>query len=1062
VAQLTFAQERIVSGIVSDNAGIPIPGVSVLIKGSKTGVQTDFDGSYSIKATPTSILVFSYVGLITKEMTASSTKVNVKLSSNTMQLENVVVTTVGIKKSARELSFATQQLKGADLQKARSVNVSSAIAGKIAGVQVLTQAGSKLGSAGSIRIRGNIGLTDKSAMYVVNGIQGIDPNSINMDDVETLDVLKGPSATALYGQRADAGVILITTKTGKGKGAMSASYNTSIEVDDVQIVAKYQNKYGGGSSSQFSTFIFNPANHPAEWQVLDGKRYHDFEDDSSWGPKYDGGEYIPWQAFYRGTEYSNKTVKYEAQPDNIKNFYDQAVTLVNGISVNQSGDSYNAAINYTNRDQKGILPGTSLKSNQFSLDLTLKLTNKFTTRTNYNYTNRERLGEFSDGYRGSGSGGSFNQWFQRDVDTRILRNLDYVRADGKTATWNIHNPLKTSTESEIALGNYWANPYSNYSTRAIKENYENTFGFVDLNYKFTDHINATGTFSRNEKTFYKSDKMPVSVQNSANQTGIKNFFGNENNRELENNLTFLVNYDQKFGYFGIKANIAGNIRDNYYYSFAGATRDGLIIPDFYALSNSKTTVPASVYNEQKQVRSIYGSLSLDYKNMLYLNGTLRRDYSSALNPTNNGFTYPSLGGSFIFSELTKDFFPALNYGKLRAGFGQVGSDLKPYELNPKYGASTPYSSSNPNLNYTGVAVDANIIVPINTSIEYGVDLKFLNNRIRVDYTYFDETRENEIQYVSVSSGSGSGSLLTNAGSFSRKGHELTIGLTPIKTENFTWTMENNWATVKSMVLAINDQVDEISTSYGGYVSFTHTEGKEWGQLKGNAYQLINGQRVLNTDGTYATTKNQYFGSILPKYNGGMSNVFTYKNFSLAATVDYQKGGQSYSLSRMFGTSSGITERTAGVNPLGNEERAPLDLDSNGKPTSTSGGVFITGVNPDGTAVTKYMEGQIYYQQFNNNLVTEENIIDLSYIKLREISFSCNAGKKTLNQLKIFTDASFTLYARNLAILYKDKKNDIVDPSMISNSTSVSNPTAYFEGMQLPGTKTYGFSLKLNF
>lgn len=1046
VVQITFAQEKTISGTVSDTSGT-LPGVSVLIKGTNKGTETDINGKYSIKAKEGDVLRFSYIGYKNLERkVGTSNNINITMLEDASVLEEVVITALGIKRSAKSLPFSSQPIKGEELQKARESNVANAIAGKIAGVQVRSQAGAKLGSAGAIRIRGSIGLTDNDALYVVDGVPGININDVNMDDVESINVLKGPNASALYGQRAANGVVVITTAKGKKGDDFKVSFNSSIEIDKVNITADYQNEYGGGTDSNWRTYTWSNL-HPEEWKSLNGMRYHDFTDDASWGPKFDGGEYITWYTLYPGTSKTGQTGTYSARPNNIENLYDNAVNLVNSVTINKSGENYTSRVNYTNRDVEGIIPGTTSKRNQVSINLNLDLTEKLTFGTSVNLSNSEINGDFGDDYGSVGS--AFNQWFHRDVDANVLRELNVISGNGRIPTWNLRrNPTATTAGNDVTVGNYHLNPFA-YSTRQKNiANRESLYGNFNLSYEVNENITLTAKYNRKAINFKQENKTPKIIETAAVQSGIFNSYSLDLWRNVENNYEFMANYKNKFGKFGLDVNVGGNIRDNYFDRMSASSGSGLQIPDFYSLANSVDPVTPTEFMSKKQVRSLYLTASADYEGFLFLEGALRNDISSALPANANSYTYPSIGTSFLFSEFTKDIFEELSYGKLRAGWAQVGSDINAYDLTRGFGSSNPYDSSNPVLNITNTLVDPNIIVPLNESFEIGTDLRFFGNRLGISYTYFHETKDDEIQSVSISPSSGYSSYLTNAGSFKRTGHELTINATPVKTDDFTWTTALNWSTVDSQVISVNDQVDEIARrGYWALFYFTQTEGKEWGQIKGTAFKRdADGNKIINADGSYVTEADHYFGSVLPDFVGGLSNTFTYKNFSLSASVDFQKGGLFYSLSSQWGSYTGLYAETAAINDKGNNVRDAV---------SAGGGVRVDGVDATtGQPSTVYRSSISHYQDFFNKRLTEKNLYDASYIKLREVTLNYNLPENVIKKIGFIDSFSLSVYGRNLGLLYKHKDNPHVDPSIISQN--------FGEYGQQPGTRTFGTSLKISF
>jgi TonB-linked SusC/RagA family outer membrane protein len=1072
VTQLTFAQERAVSGIVSDNAGMPLPGVSVLIKGTKTGTQTDFDGKYSIRATPTQILIFSYIGMKTQDITAGSSSVNVKLKDDSVELEGVVVTALGIKKAEKTLTYASQTVKAKELNITQDANIKTAIAGKVAGVQMVGQAGAKLGESGKIRLRGAISLTsDNDPLYIVDGVPVSDPNVIDMENVASVNVLKGPNATALYGQRADAGVIIITSKSGKGK-KIEVSIISATTFDKVAYLPKYQNEYGQGYSGddEWATFNFatNP-NNPSEWASLNGQKYVGTPDaDSSWGPKFDGSDYIPWYAWYPGSPYSGKTAKWEAQKDNIKDFYNTGVTKKQGISISGGTENFNARFSYTNLNQSGIIPNSDLNKHLLSVRLDANLTEKFSIGSTVNYTTQETVGDFNDDYSNQTSG-SFNSWFGRDMNTRKLRELSDLRThNGYSASWNWSGPkvyanslaANDPTDQGGQKPVFWFNPYY-WLNQFRNENSRNQFvGDIHGDYKFNSHWSTNFSVSRNQTENKGFWKLPFDVQYSSdldagNMKNI-NSFGRTSSTAIEDNYTAMLNYKTTFGKFDFDALVGGQIRKNTFSRWEAEmdpeniTSGGLLIPDLFIYSNSKEQVVPTTLNNAKQVNSMFGKASLGYGGYAFLDASIRKDYSSALFNDANGYLYPSLGASLIFSDLVKQDW--LSFGKLRVGWAQVGSDLDANLINPAfptYNGSYNGYNGKPIMWTQAQLVDAQITPAINSSTEFGLDLKMLNNRLGLSATYYNETRENDIIPISVSAGSGYSTKLTNAGKSVRKGVELVFTANPVKSETFDWNFSLNFAKNKTTIEELPDGLQSINAPGGSdtytFVTVTHQLDGEWGQLRGAGFATdANGNKILDDNGLFVVEQNKYFGSVLPEFTGGFLNSFTYKNLTLTALIDFQKGGKFFSLSEMWGEYSGLLEETVGTNNLGNPIR---DAVSNG------GGVHVVGVDQAGAAVDTRVEAYDYYSQWYANRLAEPFVHDASYIKLRDVSLTYTIPGKWVKN--IFDSASVGVVGRNLWLISVSKDNKHGwDPSEMSK--------AFGENGQLPGTRSYGVNLKVTF
>lgn len=491
----TWAQTITVQGKVADAAG-PLPNATVQEKGTKNAVQTDLNGVFSIKVKSGAILVISSVGHEAVEVAAGSGFMSVELNTKPDELKEVLITTAfGVKKSQRITPFSSQVIKSDQLNVIRQPNLNNALAGKVAGVQFRGQSAAKLNDQGFLRIRGGQQLSDVAPIYVVDGTI-TNSFDINPDDVEDVSVLKGSNATALFGSRAVNGAIVITTRKAGSKKGIGIEVNQGVQFDRAAFLPRYQNEYGGGDGD-WLTFNYVPG-MPAEWQALNGKRYHDFTDDASWGPKIDGGEYIPWYAFIPGHSRSGKTALFTPQPNNVRDFWNTGVTNNTNVSFTQSnGMGQNLRLSYTNQTITGLLPNSkSVRHNLFSA-FNMDLGNIFTVNANITVTNQQINGEFADGYANNSSG-NFNQWFHRDLDIKILRELSDLRTPiGTIASWNFRrNPSAWSSanpRNSVYGANYWYNPYTYYEQIDFVQRRDRIYGDVGLTAKINRNLRVRGT-----------------------------------------------------------------------------------------------------------------------------------------------------------------------------------------------------------------------------------------------------------------------------------------------------------------------------------------------------------------------------------------------------------------------------------------------------------------------------------------------------------------------------------------------------------------------------------------
>ncbi len=1050
LSTITYGQGITLRGrVISAEDGTPLPGVNVAVKGTSRGTTSDGSGNYQLEVpNGQATLVFSFIGFVRQEVVPGSrTTVNVELSSDATQLEEYVITALGVKREAKALPYAVQSISGDRISPTRQTDVNNALAGKIAGVQVMSQAGSNLGASTAIRIRGAGSLNDKAPLYVVDGTPVDGTNLfLSPDDMESITVLKGPNATALYGQRGDAGVVVITTKRAKANGGIGLEVNHTTTFERPSLLPKYQNVYGGGGDSEWQTFKW-VSGYPEEWKALDGKRFHDYTDDASWGPKMDGGEYIPWYAWYPGTEYSNKTAAYNPQPDNVRKFYNTGHTYNSNVNFSKAGENFNVRLSYTNLRQTGVQTNTDLKRDQINLNSELFLNKHFTANASIQYNIQRLNGYFNDGYSNATTG-SFSSWFHRDLDMDIVRQFaDYRSPIGTLVSWNHDNPsLAYVQNGRFYKGNYWYNFFSYANNISNTGQKDLLLGNVSLTYKLDDHFRVSVIARRDQRNENYENKVPTIMELSGWQTGLKAAYGTAQITRREDNFEFLSAYNNTAGAFTFDFNLGGNIRKNFYRDIYSGTKSGLVVPDLYTLSNSRDAINYANYRSYKEVRSLYGRGTIGYKDRLFLDFSGRNDWSSALPVNNNSYFYPSVGLSVIFSEMVK--IPHLSYGKLRASTARVGSDLDPYQLSLTYGVGAAKYGNNILMGTPDLLPNASIAPALSSSYEGGIDLKFLNNRVGLAATYYQEDKTNEILTVNIPAASGFSAQVINAGHIRRNGVELQLDVTPIRTPRFNWDLTVNWAANRSKVIELTPDVKTFTIpGYNDAFSFArviHQEGQEWGQVRGRGIKYLDGQPVLNSDGTYQTQNDVYFGSVLPKFTGGAFTSLRFDDLTLTLSMDYGKGGKYFSLSNFWGQYSGLLAETAATNDKGMNVRDDV---------SAGGGVHVKGVNANGEPIDTYVNGYDYYHQFGNNGIAEASIFDATFVKMREINLGYNVPVRKIPFLNgKVRSASVSLVARNPWIIYVANPN--FDASELAGK--------FGENGQLVGTRSMGFSVRLGF
>ncbi len=1088
VVQITFAQEKVITGVVTEEGtGEPIPGANVIIKGTNIGAATDFDGKFTIKAKEGDVLVISVVGYqpVEKKVGASNT-MNIALKSGDV-LETVVITGAqGIKEKPKEVSYAQQVVKEKDLTIGKDNNIKTALSGKVAGVQVQAQAGSKLGQNGKVYLRGAISALGRAeALYIVDGVE-TSPDNIDMDNVASINVLKGPAAVSLYGLRGADGVIIITTKEGK-KGQLTIDLFNNTTFENVAYLPNYQNEYGQGyDQGDFAIFDPNTLYYGAfpEWANFPQAYYHlEPYADESWGPKFEGQDYYPWYTFWPGENnenpYFGKPQKWQAQPDNVKNFYNTGINSKSGFAISGGTEKATGRVSFSTNKVSGLIPTSSLSQNIFNSKFKINVTDKFTIGFTGILSKKTVSGgtNFDDSY-GNAISGSFNQWFGRDLETDKMKELKNLKTiHGFHASWNwwsadlaalaMYSPNFYKFEKPV----FWFNPYWQLDQELYETEYNRYVGKIDLEYQVTENFKLIGNLSRNSTTsnYSRHTNYLMQFNSNANTFGYTNYLNSMtesktsyalNEGTLMGDYNFNVNDDIKMGVI-----LGLNARSSDYTSLTSAMQRegrpdfmGFSLADVFNFANSKEVIKPVTGLAQYKTYNVFSRVKFNFKDYLFLTGDISNVWDSRYDmigrDNDNSFMFGSAGLSFIFTEAFQDLPEFLNYGKLRLSYAEVGSEVSANRLNPGYRLSSSSYQFTP-LEFTpNVLVNPNISPATSNAFEAGIDLKMLNGRTNFSLTYFNEHRKNEIISTEVPYTTGYASYLVNAGDIQRTGLEIEIGGSPVKTDDFEWNIAVNFANpyVKVLKLAEGQNSQLLSSSSFGVVSVVNIAGEEYGQLQGSAINRdANGTPILikNVDPdtgevsyAYDTKAGHNFGSILPDFNGGIINRFRYKNLSLAATINYQKGGKFFSLTEWWGTYTGILEETAGLNDKGNPKRDDYTV---------GGGVHVIGVLDDGTAVDAYTNAHGWYQQQYPSLA-EGFIHDASYIKLSEVSIMYTFPKKMLG--KRIKSAQIGVVGRNLGLLYVDSSNKHKwDPSEL----------AYMFGddAQLPGTRSFGFNIKLS-
>ena len=1034
---MSAAMAQSVSGKVTDGAnGEGLPGVAVVVEGSNTGVMSDMDGMYRIQAATGDVLTFSFVGYNTVRKEVTGATMDVALESG-VALDEVVVTALGISREKKALGYSVQELGNDAFTDAKTENVVRSLTGKIAGVQVTS--GTAIGSSSKVLLRGASSITgNNQPLFVVDGVPmdnadyssgnqqrsvgGYDYGNaiqdLNPDDIESVSVLKGPAAAALFGSRASNGAIVITTKSGKGyqssgKRGIGISVNSGVAFNNVFVLPTYQNSYGGGPSQAWA-------------DTIDGQFVPDYALDGSWGPALDGTPVRHWDSWYdyEGDEGFGELRPWEPTPNDIDQFFQTGVTLSNNVSVTGATDESSFRLSYTNHDQTGVYENSSLDRNTLSFSGSQQVSEDLEASVTANYVQQQGKGRPLTGY-GESVMSQFTQWYHRQLDMDRLRN--YKNPDGTQRTWNRLSPTNPDP-------NYFDNPFWERYENVQNDQRDRVFGNITMKYKINDVFSLMG---RALSDFYidrREERIAVG--------GVRESSYSETTRQLqETNLDAYLNFADDLsddlnltGFVGVNQRIRNYKRLNAY------TLGGLNTPGLYTVNNGADGYEVGDFTSQKKVNSVLASASFGYQRKYYVDITGRNDWSSALPAENNSYFYPSATASYILSEdLDVD---AISFAKVRLGWAQVGNDTDPYRTSTTYAVNTNFGNSG-SATIPNAQNNPNLRPEKTSSWEAGVELNLFLDRVRFDFTYYNSTTEDLIFNVPVSASSGYSSAVLNAGKTNNKGIELSLAASVVETNDLTWNVGVNFAKNKNELIELAEGIENIRyTSLFG-VSLEARPGQPLGTFYGYDYQYDDsGNKLVGDNGFYLRTEEVVpLGTILPNFTGGVYTTLDYKNLSFYALVDFQDGGSLHSYSNQWGKYSGTLEGTV-FDEDGNDMRAP-----------GYAGVVVEGVNATTGAVNDVaVNPQTHFFLNQGYVIHAADQYDASFVKLREMRLDYSMPADMVEGTP-FSNVSIGVFGRNLAILHKNVPH--IDPEVATSASNVQG----FEGGQLPAERTIGVNIK---
>jgi len=1048
-SQIVTAQSKQITGTVtSADDGLGMPGVSVVVKGTTIGASTDIDGKYSLEASASDILVFSFVGMVQQEITVGAkTVIDVVLETESIGMDEVVVTALGVTREKKSLGYAVTEIGGDAISEVKETNIVNSLSGKVAGVNI--RQANTMGGSADILIRGTASLTQNNqALFVVDGVPMDNSNTntadqtsgwggydygnaaadINPDDVESVSILKGAAASALYGSRAANGVVLITTKKGtksKGLGVVVNSGITWSSIDK-ETMPEYQYEYGAGYGKYWS-FEGDDG--------INGNTVVNTNDDASWGHAFDPNlNVVHWDALDPNAPNYGETRPWVAPKSTVYDFFETGIKYVNSVALTGGTDVSTFRLSFTNSDESGILPNSNIKKNTIAFKGSHDLSDKLKATASANYVNTKGKGRYGTGYDSNNPMQNFAQWFQTNLDFDRLKNY-YKSPDGDQRTWNANSP--TDLDPAYANNPYWTR-YENFQN----DERNRLYGFTSLEYELNDMFSLS---FRSSLDYYHERQNERTAVGSSDQS----YFSTYDRTFSEWNTDVMLKFHKRLDDFNFGGLVGANYRENVIQTIFAETSGGLVVPGLYTTKNTTVEKSPEETLRERNMKSVYGNFSVGYKNFAYLEASFRVDNTSTLPSDDNTYFYPAISGSLILSELNgiKDF-SFLSFAKLRANYAEVGNDTNPYNLRSSYQQGTNWGNQAA-FSVNNTLQNAALKSESTESVEVGLEANFFDNRLGFDFAYYQSNSFDQIMDVNVSRSSGYQRAFVNSGEIENKGVELALNVTPVKNNNLSWDLNFNWSKNNNKVKSLYAGVDNILITSAWDISMNAQVGEAYGVLRGTNFVYTDGKKTVDSRGYYTRTeKEEVIGNIQPDWRGGITNTLSYKGISLRALIDIQKGGDIYSVDRKYGLATGLFKETAGLNSKGNPKRDAV---------ADGGGILhAEAVMADGTANTTFARSDGWGgDQYYGRTPTARYVYDASYVKLREVALSYTLPKDLLNNT-FLNKVVVSAVGRNIWIISKNTPGFDPETGQSSgNKQGIANAS-------YPTSRSYGFNVTIGF
>jgi TonB-linked SusC/RagA family outer membrane protein len=1071
-----FAQNSSKGKVLDAATGNAVVGASVTVVKTKTTTTTDGTGSFTVNASIGDQIIVSSVGFSNKTLTIVDGALLIQLTAKTEVLDEVVVTALGIKREKKKLGYASQELKGENLTVARETNVVSQLAGKIAGVTVVG-GNSGIGGSARVTIRGerSVDLNKNQPLYVIDGVPisnsivgangrgnmevdfGNGAGFVNPDDVESINVLKGPAASALYGSRAANGVIVIKTKSGKSSKGLGVELNSNVTLENALKLPEFQNVYGQGNGNGGAFSFVNGGGAG----LTDGT-------DEGWGPAFTGQSYPQFNSprtlngqiipFLGGDLNAPAGSVITATPwlpdvDGVKNFFQTGRTITNNVAIVGSNKDGDFRLSYTNLDQTGIVPNTDLQRNTVSFSGGYNLTNKFTARAFVSYIKSNSDNRPSISYGTENIMYLFTSWFPRSVKLSDMKRLWQPGLEGiKQFSWNY---------------NYHDNPYLTMYENTNGQTLDRIIGNITLKYDLTSWLSLQLRAATDYASEVRAYKRGFSTQRFP--------FGQYREARIiteERNTDFLLSANKKLNDdFTISGTFGGN-QTRQKADFSEVNAGQLNIPGIYKLTNNRVPVDVAQTASEKRVNSLYGAAQMSFKNYLFLEVTGRNDWSSALTlpaelkalgSEKNSFFYSSAALSAVISDMVK-LPEIINFAKVRGSVAQVGNDTDPFTFTQAYNPSTAFGTAQI-YSETDRLANLSLKPEISTAFEIGTEVKLMNNRIGLDLTFYQSNTKNQIINIPLSQTSGYSTRSINAGLIRNYGFEAMLNLVPVvgKKNGLRWTVDLNFSTNRSKVVELSDGLTNLVMASRS-VSIEARVGERMGDMYGIGFARVQntnpagahydatgknvGQIVFSNGRPVRTTDRIKMGNYNPDWLAGINNTLTYNNFKLSFLFDIRTGGEIYSHTQTVGREGGIIIETL-------EGRADgYDLTKPGNGVIGQGVMLVNGQYVENNVKRTAREWHTAYTAGRN--IAEGVMFDASFVKLREFQIGYNFPAQVLKNSP-FKSATLSFVGRNLA-LWSNVPH--VDPEVMSFTGGTALPG--IEHMSIPSSRSFGVNLSMKF